>query len=86
MDDVAGLAKARSLLILLHATCKQTQLALEAVANVLDTDLTQDLREHDLDRQLREPDVLAQAINDNRELWVMLYHASLGFEVGESST
>ena len=41
--DVAELTKARSLLILLLATCKQTQLALEAVANVLDTDLRQDL-------------------------------------------
>ena len=39
-----------------------------------------------LDRQLREPDVVALAIKDNREMWVMLYHASLGFEVGESST
>jgi hypothetical protein len=39
-----------------------------------------------LDRQLREPDVLAQAISDNRELWVMLYRASLGFEDDDSST
>lgn len=38
-----------------------------------------------LDRQLREPHVLAQAISDNREMWVMLYRASLGFEDGESS-
>jgi len=30
-------------LILLLATCRQTQLALEAAANVLDTDLTRDL-------------------------------------------
>ena len=37
-----------------------------------------------LDRQLREPHVLAQAISDNRELWVMLYRASVGFE--ETST
>jgi hypothetical protein len=43
MDDLAALRKARSMLILLLATCKQTQLALEAAANVLDTDLTQDL-------------------------------------------
>ena len=32
-----------------------------------------------LDRQLREPAVLAQAISDNRPLWLMLYHASLEF-------
>lgn len=31
------------MLILLLATSKQTQLALEAVANVLDTELTKDL-------------------------------------------
>lgn len=43
MDDIAGLTKARSLLLLLLATCKETQLALEAVANTLDTDLTKDL-------------------------------------------
>ena len=31
------------MLLLLLATCRQTQLALEAVANVLDTALTDDL-------------------------------------------
>jgi flagellar biosynthesis/type III secretory pathway chaperone len=43
VDDLAGLTKARSMLILLLATSKQTQVALEAVANVLDTELTTDL-------------------------------------------
>jgi flagellar biosynthesis/type III secretory pathway chaperone len=43
VDDIAGLTKARSMLILLLATSKQTQVALEAVANVLDTELTTDL-------------------------------------------
>jgi hypothetical protein len=38
-----------------------------------------------LDRQLREPDVLAQAISEHREMWVMLYRASLSFD-DESST
>jgi hypothetical protein len=38
--DRATLTQARSMLILLLATCKQTQIALEAAANVLDTDLT----------------------------------------------
>lgn len=33
------------MLILLLATCKQTQVALEAAANALDTDLTSDLTE-----------------------------------------
>ena len=31
------------MLVLLLATCKQTQIALEAAANALDTDLTSDL-------------------------------------------
>ena len=39
-----------------------------------------------LDRQLTEPRVLAQAISDQRELWVMLYRVSLGPEYGEPST
>ena len=43
MDDLATLTQARSMLILLLATCKQTQIALEAAANALDTDLTNDL-------------------------------------------
>ena len=45
MDDLAALTKARSLLMLLLATCRETQLALGAAANVLDTELTKDLGE-----------------------------------------
>ena len=43
-----------------------------------------DLMLSNLDRELREPDVLAEAISDRREMWVMLYHLSRGFEEGES--
>ena len=43
-ENLAALTQARSLLVLLMATCQQTLLALEAAANVLDTDLTSDLR------------------------------------------
>jgi hypothetical protein len=43
MDERATLTQARSMLMLLLATCKQTQIALEAAANVLDLDLTRDL-------------------------------------------
>ena len=43
MDDLATLTQARSMLILLLAACKQTQTALEAAANALDTDLATDL-------------------------------------------
>jgi hypothetical protein len=43
VDERAKLTQARSLLILLLATCKQTQIALEAAANALDSDLSRDL-------------------------------------------
>ena len=43
VDDRATLTQARSMLILLLATCKQTEIALEAASNALDTDLTSDL-------------------------------------------
>jgi len=43
-ETLATLRKARSLLVLLLATCRETLLALEAAGNVLDTDLTNDLR------------------------------------------
>lgn len=43
-EDLAALTQARSLLVLLLATCQQTLLALEAAANALDTDMTEDLK------------------------------------------
>jgi len=43
VDDRGALTQARSMLMLLLATCKQTQTVLEAAANALDTDLTSDL-------------------------------------------
>ena len=43
-NELATLTQARSMLSLLLATCQQTLLALEAAANVLDTDLTTELR------------------------------------------
>lgn len=43
VDDRTTLIQARSMLILLLAACKQTQTALQAAANALDTDLTNDL-------------------------------------------
>ena len=42
-ENLAALRKTRSLLVILLATCHETLLALEAVANVLDTQLTSDL-------------------------------------------
>lgn len=43
VEDRATLTQARSMLLLLLATCKQTQMVLQAAANALDTDLTGDL-------------------------------------------
>ncbi len=43
MDDLSTLTQTRSMLILLLATCQQTQTALGAAANALDTDLATDL-------------------------------------------
>ena len=43
MDERATLTKARSMLMLLLATCQQTELALQAAANALDTDMTSHL-------------------------------------------
>ena len=43
MDERATLTQARSMLILLLAACKQTEVALQAAANALDTELTNDL-------------------------------------------
>ena len=43
MEDRATLTQARSMLMLLLATCKQTEATLQAASNALDTDLTGDL-------------------------------------------
>ena len=43
-----------------------------------------DLMLSNLDRELREPEVLAEAVSDRREMWVMLYRLSHGFEEGDS--
>ena len=62
MDEtLATLTKARSMLILLLATCNQTQVALEAAANALDTDLTKDLTAM-IARTERELGVLTEKI------------------------
>lgn len=37
-----------------------------------------------LDKGFREPDVIDEAIRGHREMWVMLYRASLGFDVHDS--
>lgn len=52
-------------MILLLATCKQTQIALEAAANALDTDLTDDLGAM-IDRTERELVTLTDKIQASR--------------------
>lgn len=37
-----------------------------------------------LDKVFREPDVIDESIREHREMWVMLYRASLGFDVHDS--
>ena len=37
-----------------------------------------------LDRVLREPAVIDESMREHREMWVLLYRASLGFEVPDS--
>jgi hypothetical protein len=37
-----------------------------------------------LDRHVRKPIVIDEAIRENREMWLMLYRASLGFDVPDS--
>lgn len=53
MEDRAALTQARSMLMLLLATCKQTEATLQAAANALDTDLTADLHKM-IERSERE--------------------------------
>jgi hypothetical protein len=59
--DGAALKKARSLLLILLATCQETLLALEAAANTIDTDLTNDL-ERMIARSQAELNVLSDKI------------------------
>ena len=61
-ENLAGLTKARSLLMILIATCRQTLLALEATANDLDTDMTDDLTAM-IERSERELDALSAKIS-----------------------
>jgi hypothetical protein len=60
-ETLATLPNARSMLILLLATCKETLPALEAAANALDTDLTASVRTL-IERSETELGVLTQKI------------------------
>jgi hypothetical protein len=43
-----------------------------------------DLMLSNLDRGIREPDVITETIREHREMWRMLYRASLGLDVTDS--
>ena len=43
-EDLIALTKARSMLLILLATCRETLTALDAAGNVLDREMTEDLR------------------------------------------
>ncbi len=60
-ESLAALTKARSLLVILLATCRETLLVLEAVANDLDTQLTHDLAAM-IERSQQEFEVLDEKI------------------------
>ena len=62
MEDRAILTQTRSMLMLLLATCKQSEVALQAAANALDTDLTGDLNRM-IERSERELVALNAKIN-----------------------
>ena len=36
-----------------------------------------------LDKQLREPEVIDETIRDHRDMWTRLYQAGLGFDIQE---
>ena len=62
--DFVALTKARSMLLILLATCQQTLLALEAAANALDTDMTDDLRRM-IERSERELEALNEQLRSS---------------------
>ena len=60
-EDLAALKKARSLLMILLATCRETLLALQAADNALDTTMTTELSEM-IERSESELHVLSAKI------------------------
>lgn len=39
-----------------------------------------------LDKQLREPEVIEEAVRDHRDMWTRLYQAALGFDFQEQAS
>jgi hypothetical protein len=67
VEDAISLTKARSMLIILLATCDQTLLAIDATANVLDSDLRHDLNAM-IERTRREVDALDEKLRELRTI------------------
>jgi hypothetical protein len=61
-ESYEQMRKARSLLVLLIATCQQTLLGLDATANILDSEMTELLRTM-INRSERELEVLTEKMN-----------------------
>ena len=38
-----------------------------------------------LDKQLREPEVIDEAIREHRDMWTKLYRASVGFDLDDEA-
>lgn len=64
-EDFVAITRARSLLLILLATCKETLTALDAAGNVLDTDMTEDLRRM-IARSEKELEVLTAQLDEAR--------------------
>lgn len=67
VEDAISLTKARSMLIILLATCDQTLLAIDATANVLDSDLRHDLNAM-IERTRREVEALDEKLRELRTI------------------
>jgi hypothetical protein len=64
-EDVVALVKARSMLLILLTTCRETLTALDAAGNPLDTEMTEDLRRM-IDRSESELELLTQRLESTR--------------------
>jgi hypothetical protein len=67
VEDAINLTKARSMLIILLATCDQTLLAIDATADVLDSDLRHDLNAM-TERTRREVEALDEKLRELRTI------------------
>ncbi len=64
-EDLVALTKARSLLLILLATCRETLTALDAAGNPLDSEMTEDLRRM-ISRSEAELEVLTEKLGAAR--------------------